>query len=172
VRWQKAQNGARTPNNHSKDRKKSMRENRNRQMVVANRCWVDGHKATGYNCRAMAAYGPNMIRWSDVPEIVKRLGRPAMSSSRERRQDGRFTNGFFLGVRRRYRQKLVIWYNWIPTTAPCQSRYSRWIEVTVLGERGKELTGWEKASFSAHEIGEWLEKNCASKQRGKRCLST
>jgi hypothetical protein len=26
-----------------------------------------------------------------------------------------------------------------------------WIEVTVLGDRGKELSGWEKAYFTAHE---------------------
>jgi hypothetical protein len=27
-------------------------------------------------------------------------------------------------------------------------------EVIVLGDRGKELPGWEKAYFTAHEIGE------------------
>jgi hypothetical protein len=47
-----------------------------------------------------------------------------------------------------------------------------WIEVTVLGKQGKELSGWEKAYFHAHQIGEWLEKNCALKQRTKYCLST
>jgi hypothetical protein len=46
-----------------------------------------------------------------------------------------------------------------------------WIEVTVLGKRGKELSGWEKAYFPAQQIGEWLEKNCAVKQRTKRSLS-
>jgi hypothetical protein len=47
-----------------------------------------------------------------------------------------------------------------------------WIEVTVFGKRGKELSGCENSYFSAHQIGECLEKNCASKQRTKRCLST
>jgi hypothetical protein len=43
--------------------------------------------------------------------------------------------------------------------------------VTVLGDRGKELTGWKKAYFTAHEIGKWLQKNYMSKQRNKHCLS-
>jgi hypothetical protein len=47
-----------------------------------------------------------------------------------------------------------------------------WIEVTVLGDRGKELLGSEKAYFIAPEIGDWLQKNCLSQQRNKHCLST
>jgi hypothetical protein len=44
------------------------------------------------------------------------------------------------------------------------------MEVTVLGDRGKELSGWEKAYFTANETGEWLQKNCLSKQRNKHCF--
>jgi hypothetical protein len=30
--------------------------------------------------------------------------------------------------------------------------------VTLLGERAKELTGWENAYFSSHQIQGWLTK--------------
>jgi hypothetical protein len=62
---------------------------------------------------------------------------------------------------------------WIPTTLAWRGRYSRIIGLRwqFLGGRGKELSGWE-AYFPAHEIGEWLQKNCLSKQRNKHCLST
>jgi hypothetical protein len=66
---------------------------------------------------------------------------------------------------------LVLLNTYICDTANLHSNYNL-IEVTLSGERGTEFPGFEKAYFSAHQIREWLLKNCKTKQRKKHCLST
>jgi hypothetical protein len=46
------------------------------------------------------------------------------------------------------------------------------IEATVLKEQGRELFGWEKAYFHAHDIRDWLKKYCTNPQRKRHYLSS
>jgi hypothetical protein len=39
-------------------------------------CWDEGHRAMGFKCRVVAAYKTYQIKWSDIPEMAKRLGNP------------------------------------------------------------------------------------------------
>jgi hypothetical protein len=76
-----------------------------------------------------------------------------------RRRVGGFTNGFPMVDSLLYQRVLGIWFVRYPLLWHGEAGFkNNWIEVTELGDRGKELSGWEKTYFIAHEIGEWVAK--------------
>jgi hypothetical protein len=110
-----------------------------------------------------------LLRWSDVPELAKKLGNPAYYEVEhpEEETKRRIYQWFSHGVSNSI--PADAWHLVLLDTYYCAMPnplfIHNWIEVTVLGKRGKELSGWEKTYFPAQQIGERLEKNCAVKQR-------
>jgi hypothetical protein len=169
--------------NHAKGRKKSKREFNNLHMMFASRrnascslCWDKGHRAMGFKCRIEAAYKANLIKWCDITEMAKTLGNPLYYEVKQPDEEASwrihewFSNGRSTAIPAGARHLVLLDIYYCGMERPV-FKYN-WIEVTVLGDRGKELSGWKKAYFTAHEIGEWLQTNCTSKQRNKHCLST
>jgi hypothetical protein len=122
--------------------------------------WDEGHKASGFKWRVVAAYKAYLIKWSDIPEMAKRLGNPLYYEVKQpdeeasRRIQEWFSLSNFIPSDAWYLVLLDTYY-----CAMANPLFSHnWIEVTVLGKLGKELSGWEKAYFPAHQNGEWVEK--------------
>jgi hypothetical protein len=138
-------------------------------------CLEEGHRARGYKCRIVSEYKANLIKAGEVMEMAARLGNPAYyevkqpdDETRERIVEWISRGGSNAVPSDAWH--LVLLNIYFSTMENVTVMYN-WIEVTVLGKRGVLLEGWETAYFPAHEIGTWLEKNCASRQRKKHCLS-
>jgi hypothetical protein len=107
-------------------------------LVVVGR----GPQNNGIQCRVVAAYKAYLIKWSDIHEMAKRLRNPRYSEVKQ--PDERWfhcytsLDTYYCGM-----EKQVFKYYWI--------------EGTVLCDRGKDLSGWEKAYF-AYQIGKWFAK--------------
>jgi hypothetical protein len=57
-------------------------------------------------------------------------------------------------------------------TIPDQPFQYNIIEVTVLGQGGWQLSGYERACFPVHKVQSWMKKHCAVTRRKKHVLST
>jgi hypothetical protein len=56
-------------------------------------------------------------------------------------------------------------------TIPDQPFQYNIIEVTVFGQRGWQLSGYERACFPVHKVQSWMTKHCAVTRRKKHVLS-
>jgi hypothetical protein len=45
------------------------------------------------------------------------------------------------------------------------------VEVSVLEERGAEISGYEEAYFPVYRIQEWLKENCCKRKRRRHVMS-
>jgi hypothetical protein len=130
-------------------------------------CWDEGHKAKGFKSRFVMSYKTNLIKWSDVPEFAKRPGNPAYYEAKQPEEEAKrriylwFSHGGSNSISADAWHLVLLDTYYCAMANPLFSH--NWIEVRVLGKRGNQLSGWEKAYFPAHLIGEWLEKNCVSK---------
>jgi hypothetical protein len=50
-------------------------------------------------------------------------------------------------------------------------RSSNLVEVTVLAERGVEMSGYQTAYFPLYRIQQWLKENCCEHERKRHVLS-
>jgi hypothetical protein len=56
-------------------------------------------------------------------------------------------------------------------TIPDQPFQYNIVEVTVLGQGGWQLSGYERACFPVHKVQSWMNKHCAVTRRKKHVLS-
>jgi hypothetical protein len=165
------------PNNHGKKRLRSGMEmrNANHQKQSCSLCGMVGHKAVGTQCPVVARCKAPLIPWRDIENMAGRLGNPEYF---EVKQTSNVTR---LAIQQHLSQgssiaipleacHLVLLNTYCLQTENKRSNFN-WIEVAVLGQRGKELPGWERAYFPDYQIGNWLRKHCASPGRKKNVLS-
>jgi hypothetical protein len=171
--------------NHSRKRLKSKEEKRNdsrRQMMISTTrkpcctlCGDEGHRATGTRCRVVVTFKAPLIGWSDVMEMAEKLGNPMYYDVKHPNDETRkyIRQWFSRGGPHKIPSDglhLVLWNTYFSSTDNLVSSKNL-IEVTVLGKGGIELSGWGNVYFPAHEIREWLIKNCSMAQRKKHVLS-
>jgi hypothetical protein len=89
-----------------------------------------------------------LIKWSDMPEMAKRRGNPLYYDIKQPDDYEWFSNGGSTAIPTEARHLILLHIYYCGMEKPVFMH--SWIEVEVLGDRGKELLGWEKAHFTAH----------------------
>jgi hypothetical protein len=128
-------------------------------------------------CPVVCKYKAPLLATGDVEEVVARSGNQLyyevdkLDDEARERIDQWFSRDSTRAIPIEACHLVLLHTYKYATETANQESSDNIIAVAVLGERGKELTGWENAYFSAQQIQGWLTKHCSTKQKKKHCLS-
>jgi hypothetical protein len=139
-------------------------------------CKRPRHRANGTRCPVSARYNSYLVQWTDVRAMAAKLGDPFFYEVRQSDEETtQLMNQWVLDGNSKDIPKdawHLILINTYFGPIPNESSQRNIIEVTILAEGGRELSGYEKAFFPVHRIHNWMIKHCTMRHQKKHVLST
>jgi hypothetical protein len=167
--------------NHGKKRLKVMNHETfiksSRQQTCCTLCCNVGHNAKETICPVVTKYQALFIDSKDVPELAASVGNPLYYEVKKPDSETKQSIMSWIEKGNLYdipcHAHHLVLLNCYFCARENQPWYFNLVQVTVLEEGGKELSGYQIAFFPVYKIQEWLTKQCVRQGRNnKHVLST
>jgi hypothetical protein len=126
-------------------------------------------------CQVVSRYVAMLVDSKDVPDMAAGLGNPMLCKEKQPDEERKqmiknwFEKTDSDEVPNNARH-LVLWNCYFCAMENQMFQFNV-VEVSVLEERGAEISGYEKAYFPVYRIQEWLKDNCCKQKRRRHVMS-
>jgi hypothetical protein len=164
------------PNSHSKKRKMSSNEimiQSTKKKPCCSLCYGQKHKANG--CPFIGEYKANLVPPRDVRDMTTKLGNPLYFEVKQLDDETKrlIHQSTVSGVSNAVPEHAwhLVLVNTYFGPIPDQPHEYNVVEVTVLGQGGRQLPGLERVCFPVYSVKNWMRKHCGVTGRKKHILS-